>query len=231
MRLPAACLLALTLLSACSAPALSVTPQIIIVQYTFAARPWLADLYACAADQPGIVLQAEERPGSSLDPRFASLTLRLGAPPRLDRPAYALGEDELVLVVHPKNPLTRLTAAQAAGFFSGRIRNWKEIGGLDLPVQVWAFNVGEDLQQAFQNEILQGSPVTPQARLAQSASEMAAGVASDLAAIGILTGRLSSGSVRTMTLEGRASPSLPILVIVQDEPQGILRDVLACAQK
>lgn len=230
MRLAAVCLLALVLLAACAAPAPAVTPQIITIHYTFATRPWLADLYACAGKLPQLVVQADERSASFLDPASADLVLRLGAPPRLDTPAYALGEEEIVVVVHPSNPLESLTLDQAADLFSGRARDWQQVGGPQAPVQVWAFHEGEDIQQAFEDVVLNGGPITPSARLAQSAAEMAAAVASDPAALGFVPKRLMSSSVRPIRLEGQSGLILPALLIVRDEPQGSLRELVACLQ-
>ena len=39
--------------------------------------------------------------------------------------------DGIAVVVSPKNPVARLTMDQLAGIFSGRITNWKELGGPD----------------------------------------------------------------------------------------------------
>jgi hypothetical protein len=230
MRLLAGCLLTLMLLTACSTPPSAVTSQVITVHYTFSTRPHLADLYDCAADLPGVILQAEERHASFLDPMSADLILRLGAPPRLDTPSYALGTDELVLIVHPSNPVTSLTAEQAADLFRGRIRNWREVGGAEAPVEVWAYAEGEDVQQALQAALLDNAPLTPSAHIAFSPEGMAAGVASQPAAIGFLPRNLLSGSVRPVTLEGRAAPLLPTLAIVREEPQGKVRALLACMQ-
>ncbi len=230
MRLRLLAALLLVALAACIPAAPEATPQVLRVQYTFAARPWLADLQACASGRPGFVIAAEERPASSLDPHSAELVLRLGAPPHLISPSYALGEEKIRIIVHPENPLDSLTAVQSAGLFSGRLRNWKELGGPDLPVQVWTFNEAEDLQQGFRAAILQGGPVTPLARQAQSPEEMAAGVAADPAAIGLLPERFLDAGPRPLKLEADGLV-LPLLAILPEEPQGSLREILACMQK
>lgn len=219
----------LVLLSSCTASPAIVTPQIVTLHYTFSTRPWLAEVYDCAEKFPGLVLQVEERPASFLDPMSADVILRLGAPPRLDTPAYALGKEELLIVVHRNNPVERLTMEQTADLFSGRIRNWKEVGGVDTPVQVWAFNLGEDVQQALLSTLPGGGLLTPLARLAQSIEDMQVAVSSDPAAIGFLPSR-AVGDARPIRLEGQSGPSLPVLLIVRDEPQGSLRELIACVQ-
>lgn len=231
MRPALLCLLGLlAVFAACAPPPAAITPQIVTIHYAFSARPWLAEMYDCADELPGLALQAEERPASFLDPLAADLILRLGAPPRLDTLAYALGEEELVIVVHDDNPVERLTLEQAAGLFGGRIRNWKEVGGLDSAVRVWAFNQGEDVQQALQAALPGGGRITTSARLAQSIEEMAAAVSSDPAAIGFLPAQMAGGRARPVRLEGQDGLRLPALLIVGKEPQGSLRELIACVQ-
>jgi phosphate transport system substrate-binding protein len=40
--------------------------------------------------------------------------------------------DALVFIVHPSNPLTSITPQQVRDIYSGKINNWKQLGGPDL---------------------------------------------------------------------------------------------------
>ncbi len=44
---------------------------------------------------------------------------------------YTIGFDAVSVIVHKDNPVKTLTMDQIAGIFSGKIRNWKEVGGND----------------------------------------------------------------------------------------------------
>ena len=46
--------------------------------------------------------------------------------------------DALAIVVHPQNKVTNLTREQLEGIFTGRIRNWKDVGGDDMPIVPYA---------------------------------------------------------------------------------------------
>ncbi len=46
----------------------------------------------------------------------------------------AIGYDAIAVFVHRDNPIKNLTKAQLKGIFTGRIRNWKEVGGNDAPI-------------------------------------------------------------------------------------------------
>jgi phosphate transport system substrate-binding protein len=51
------------------------------------------------------------------------------------RPAeYKVCLDAVRIYVHADNPVTELTATQVAQIFSGKIRNWKHVGGPNAPI-------------------------------------------------------------------------------------------------
>lgn len=47
---------------------------------------------------------------------------------------FAVALDCLVPVVHPSNPVKSLTREQLRDIYSGRVTNWKEVGGGDHPI-------------------------------------------------------------------------------------------------
>lgn len=44
--------------------------------------------------------------------------------------------DALVFIAHPKNPVESITLEQARKIFLGKIRNWKELGGAEIPISL-----------------------------------------------------------------------------------------------
>lgn len=51
---------------------------------------------------------------------------------------HVIKNDEIVFVVHPSNPVSKLTWAQLSDIHTGKISNWKEVGGKDAPIVVFA---------------------------------------------------------------------------------------------
>jgi phosphate binding protein len=47
-----------------------------------------------------------------------------------------IGYDGVAVVVHPNNPVRELSIAQLSGLFTGKIRNWKDVGGTDTPIRI-----------------------------------------------------------------------------------------------
>lgn len=47
-----------------------------------------------------------------------------------------VGMDALAVISHPSNPVNRLTVDQLSDIFTGKVTNWKEVGGNDQPILV-----------------------------------------------------------------------------------------------
>lgn len=47
-----------------------------------------------------------------------------------------IGYDAVAVFVHKDNPVTDLSKEQLKGIFTGKIKNWKEVGGKDAPIAV-----------------------------------------------------------------------------------------------
>jgi len=52
----------------------------------------------------------------------------------VDPVEFSIAIDALAIVVHPSNPVSELTLDQLSDIFTGRITNWKEVGGNDAPI-------------------------------------------------------------------------------------------------
>jgi phosphate transport system substrate-binding protein len=47
---------------------------------------------------------------------------------------FVVARDAIAVVVHPDNPVQELTFQQLSDIYSGKINNWKEVGGEDRPI-------------------------------------------------------------------------------------------------
>jgi ABC-type phosphate transport system substrate-binding protein len=161
------------------------------------------------------------------DPHAAQLVLRLGQPTSLIDPAYQIATEDILVVVHPQVGVGSLSGAQVRALFLGQVANWKEAGGNDLPVQVWVYAAGEDVQQIFQQTVLLGGPVTSLARLAVSAQDMSDSVGATPGSVGVLTRHWKAGNTR----EAFLAASVPVLAITPSQPQGAVQALIGCLQK
>lgn len=62
--------------------------------------------------------------------------------------SFTIGYDALSIFVHKNNPVNNLSKEQIKGIFSGKIKNWKEVGGKNTPVRFYV-EPREDSQRGF----------------------------------------------------------------------------------
>jgi hypothetical protein len=204
-------------LCSCAPSAAQATPHILKVFVTSAAYPRVADVYACAPAEVAIAMS---------DPAPAEITIRLGEPSPLLTPAFQIGSDDILVVTHPQTGVGPLTLELVQQLFSGRIANWKDVGGNDLPVQVWTYALDEDIQQVFDRFAMHGEPVTSLARLAVSSQYMSDSVGGTPGSIGFLPRRWKAGN----THEALQIATVPVLALTRAEPQAPISDLIACLQ-
>lgn len=217
-------LLLLLLLTACSPSPVAeekaeATPQLLPVYIAPAAEERIPQLYRCAErTQVGLV----QRTPSLRDARIA---LRVGAGD--DKIAYPIGEVEIGLFANADNPVEALSREEALALYTGKIGNWAEVGGDDAPVRLWVYDQDDDLQHAFNESVLGQNPLSTLARQAPNPRAMRDAIANDAHALGILPKSQADSRLRPLySLE-----NLPVLVILQEEPQENLLSLIICLQE
>lgn len=75
-----------------------------------------------------------------------------------------VGWDVLAICVHPSNPVNRLTRSQIADIFAGKIRNWKEVGGPDLPILPYSRESSSGTFEFFREHVLRGKDFSARTR-------------------------------------------------------------------
>jgi phosphate transport system substrate-binding protein len=63
--------------------------------------------------------------------------------------------DALSVVVHPSNTVASLTLEQLSGIYSGKITNWKDVGGKDAPIVVLSRDTNSGTYAYFLEEVVQ----------------------------------------------------------------------------
>ncbi len=204
--------------TSCTPPAPQVTPHLLDVHVTSAAYPRVSELYKCAP--PSVVIRLS-------DPATAQFVLRLGPPDPLVTPAYEVGTEDILIVTHTQVGVSSLTLEQAQQVFAGIITNWQDVGGNDLPIEVWTYAAGEDIQQVFQRGVMSGQPVTSMARLAVSSQAMSDEVGNTPGSVGYLARRWKAGNTR----EVLNFATVPVLVVTRSEPDAAAKALIDCLQR
>lgn len=62
--------------------------------------------------------------------------------------------DALAVVVNPKNGVSQLTRQQLEDIFTGKITNWKQVGGADLKIVVYSRETSSGTYEFFKEHVL-----------------------------------------------------------------------------
>ncbi len=62
--------------------------------------------------------------------------------------------DALAVIVNPANKVNQLTREQLEGIFTGKIKNWKEVGGEDLQITVYSRETSSGTYEFFKEHVL-----------------------------------------------------------------------------
>ena len=77
--------------------------------------------------------------------------------------------DGIAVIVNIENPVKKLTLPQLADIFTGRIKNWKELGGKDLPIVLLSREVNSGTHMYFKEHVVCGNAKKCSAEFATSA--------------------------------------------------------------
>lgn len=66
-----------------------------------------------------------------------------------DLASFPIARDGVALVVHKDNPVAALTTRQIKDIYTGRITNWKQAGGRDAAIAVFAAEPGRSTSELF----------------------------------------------------------------------------------
>jgi phosphate transport system substrate-binding protein len=188
-------------------------------------------LNSCAQENTGIALLVSEIPFKELGQSEADLVLWIGEPPERTAFSAPLAMEEMVLIVHPDNPVRTLSVEEVTSLLNGEIGDWEPLVELDEPVKVWAYPPGNEVQQVVMDEFLPEGSLTSSGYLAPDPMAMVEAVSRDPGAIGFLPGAWLTGDVSRVGLEeDSVDLHRPVLALSANTPTGAIRNFRACLQ-
>ena len=98
----------------------------------------------------------------------------------------AVAVDALVPVVNPKNPINELSLDQLKDIYTGKITNWKELGGADANIVVVSRDTSSGTYETWEEMVMKKAKVMPKALLQASNGAVEQVVAKNPNAIGYL---------------------------------------------
>lgn len=152
-------------------------------------------------------------------------------PEEKDLYAVTIAKDAIAIIVHPKNPIEDLSLTQIRKIFSGRIRNWTEVGGPSRPIILVTREEGSGTREAFQKLVMEKEEISLEALVQDSNGAIRQVVSSDPNAIGYISLGLVNEKVKALKISG-IEPNLkniiqgryrlvrPFLFVFNGSPKG-----------
>lgn len=133
--------------------------------------------------------------------------------------------DGLAIIVHPDNPVEALSVEQVARLFAGEIRNWRQLGGPDLRVEVHARDDQSGTYDTFRDLVLgsHGAALWEGAVRYESNDLLSERVSQTPGAIGFVSLASVGGARAVAIADGQAQPMLPTPAAVATEDYPLSR--------
>jgi phosphate transport system substrate-binding protein len=121
---------------------------------------------------------------------------------------YKVALDGLSVYVNPENSLTELTVAQVGDIFTGKIKNWKEVGGPDAPITVYSRENSSGTYEFFKEHVLKGADFVASAQTMPGTAAIVQAVLKDKSAIGYGGAAYGGGSKLLSIKRDDSSPAI-----------------------
>ena len=154
---------------------------------------------------------------------------------------WTVALDGLAVAVHPSNPIKRMTVQQLGDLFSGKIRNWQELGGPNKVVVLLSREINSGTHVYFKEHVLgEGKEFAPEALLMPSSQAIADEVSANPDAVGyygmgylnpknsvVAVAKTAAGPYIAPTIDtvksGAYPISRPLFIYSSGEPKGLVK--------
>ena len=147
--------------------------------------------------------------------------------------SFAFAIDGVAVAVHPKNPVAALSAAQVQDIFSGKLSNWKQLGGRDAAIHLFTRDEASGTREVFWEKLLKKGPIADSANVVASNGAMKSALAGDPEAIGYVSIGHIDDTIKAPNLDGitpsqdnARSGKYPVVrklyMNTKGEPQGLI---------
>jgi len=131
--------------------------------------------------------------------------------------------DGVAPVVNPENMVKKLTKSQLMDIFSGKIDNWKTLGGTDRKINLYTRDEASGTREVFWEKGLDKGKIAPSAHVVVSNGAMKTAVAQDPYGIGYVSVGHIDRTVAPVALDG----IMPTIETVRKSTYGISRGLFS----
>ncbi len=116
--------------------------------------------------------------------------------------AHVVAMDGVCIVVHPSNPIKELTTAQVRDIYTGKIKNWKELGGADMAIVPVTRDSSSGTFETFHGLVMKKQDMAGHVETVNSNPQAHARVSKTTGAIGYVGIGFLDAQVRALKIDG-----------------------------
>jgi phosphate transport system substrate-binding protein len=136
---------------------------------------------------------------------------------------FEVARSRAALVIHPNNPVRSASLQDIGKILSGEISNWKQLGGLDLPIRVVAVREGGGVLASVEARLLGAAHIAaPDAIRVQVGTQVVRVVAQEPGAIGITQLAIVESSSAVEMITDQRIEQILSLVSLDDPSPGYI---------
>ena len=121
---------------------------------------------------------------------------------------YKVAIDGLSVYVSADNAVKELSLEQLEGIFTGKIKNWKDVGGADAPISVYSRENSSGTYEFFKEHVLKGKDFAASAQTMPGTAAVLQAVAKDKNGIGYGGAAYGAGAKHLAIKKDSASPAV-----------------------
>jgi phosphate transport system substrate-binding protein len=121
---------------------------------------------------------------------------------------YKVCLDGLSVYVHADNPIKELTMEQLLLIFTGKTRNWKQVGGPDAPITIYSRENSSGTYEFFKENVLKGRDFAARAQTVPGTASVVEAVARDKNGIGYGGAAYGAGAKHLAIKKDERSPAI-----------------------
>ena len=138
---------------------------------------------------------------------------------------HQLRSDDIVFLVNPSNPVSKLTPAQLGEIHTGKIGNWKQVGGKDLPITIYTSTPTGATSAVVKKMVMGGADYPASVKTMVSFARLAEMVPGDEGGIGAVGRSFVKSDAKAKVLE-TAKITRPLALVTLGEPSARVKQVI-----
>jgi len=116
--------------------------------------------------------------------------------------AHLVAMDGICIIVHPSNPISRLTVSQVCDIYLGKIKNWRQIGGPDMPIVAISRDTSSGTYETFHELVMKKQDMASNIEYVNANPQAHARVSTTPGAIAYVGLGFADDKVKTVEIDG-----------------------------